>query len=139
VGKGADVPIEEADLVLPLVNPREVATGAHQPQQKQPRLPPDPGDVDQHLEEVDLREVAGPVRQRDEDLSPLPAPLGHRRLHQGDPDRVALLDEQRVQPGRRQLLFAPGPTGGLGQQRLDPDRDPVPRRPGARLRLAPHR
>jgi len=107
------VPIEEADLVLPLVNPREVATGVHQPQQKQPRLPPDSSDVDQHLEEVDLREIAGPVRQRDEDLAPLSAPLGHRRLHQRDPDGVALLRQQRVQAGRRQLLLAARPAGGL--------------------------
>jgi hypothetical protein len=32
-------------------------------------------EIDQHLEEVDLREIAGPIRQRDKHLAPLPLPL----------------------------------------------------------------
>ena len=80
VREGAHVAVEKADLILPLVDPAEVAAGVHQPQQEEPRLAPHAGDVDQHLEEVDLGEIARAIRQRHEDLAPLPLPLGDRRL-----------------------------------------------------------
>src|SRR5262249_43357700 len=38
VRERAHVAIEKADLVLPLVDPREVAAGVHQPHQEEPRL-----------------------------------------------------------------------------------------------------
>ena len=79
VRERADVPVEKADLILALVDPREVAARVHQPHQEQPRLAARPVDVDQHLEEVDLGEIARPIRQRHEDLAALPLPLGDRR------------------------------------------------------------
>ena len=54
VREGAHVPIEKTDLILPLVDPREVAAGIHQPHQEQPRLAAGAGEIDQHLEEIDL-------------------------------------------------------------------------------------
>jgi len=80
VGERTDVAVQKAHLVVPLVNPREVAAGVHQPHQEQPRFPPDAGEIDEHLEEVDFRELAGPIRQRNEHLAPLPPPLGDRRF-----------------------------------------------------------
>src|SRR5205814_8473775 len=44
-----------ADLVM---EGRLRSAGVHQPHQKHPGLAACPGDVDQHLEEVDLREAA---------------------------------------------------------------------------------
>ena len=49
--KGTDVPIEEANLILELVNPPEVAPGIHQAQQKEPGLLPRAVYLDEHLEE----------------------------------------------------------------------------------------
>ena len=80
VRKRADVPVEKADLILPLVDPREVAARVHQPHQEEPRLAAGPVDVDQHLEEVDLGQIARPIRQRHEDLAALPLPLRDRVL-----------------------------------------------------------
>ena len=39
VRERADVPVEKADLILALVDPREVAARVHQPHQEEPRLP----------------------------------------------------------------------------------------------------
>jgi hypothetical protein len=45
-----------------------------------------------------------------------PLPLGDRLLDQRDADRLALGDQQLVQPRRRQPLLAAGPVLGLLQQ-----------------------
>jgi hypothetical protein len=74
------VHIEEADLVLPLIHTREVAARVHQPHQKEPPLASRTVDVDEYLEEIDLREIAGPMRQRDKHLRSLPLPLGEGLL-----------------------------------------------------------
>ena len=58
VRKRAHVSVEKADLILALVDPREVAAGLHQSHQEQPGFAAGPVDVDQHLEEVDLSEIA---------------------------------------------------------------------------------
>jgi hypothetical protein len=81
VREGPHVPIQEARLVLPLVDPGEVATRVHQPHQEEPRLPTHRVEIDEHLEEVHLGELARPIRQRDKHLAPLPSPLRHGRLH----------------------------------------------------------
>ena len=65
---------------LALVDPREVAPGVHQPHQKQPRLAADAVQIDEHLEAIDLREIARPIGQRHEHLTPLPLPLRNGRL-----------------------------------------------------------
>jgi hypothetical protein len=65
-----DVAVEKADLILPLADPRKVATRVHQPHQEEPRLAADPVDVDKHLKEVDFGEIARPIRQRHEHLAP---------------------------------------------------------------------
>jgi hypothetical protein len=93
VRKGADVPVEKADLILALVDPRKVAARIHQAHQEEPRLPARPVDVDQHLEEVNLRQVARPVRQRHEHLAALALPFGDRFLDDGHPDAEALGDQ----------------------------------------------
>ena len=84
----ADVPIEKADLVLPLVDPGEVAARVHQPHQEEPRFAPRSGKVDEYLEEVDLGKVARPIRERHKDLAPPPSPFGHRLFHEHDADVV---------------------------------------------------
>jgi hypothetical protein len=119
VRKRPDVAVEKADLILAPVDPREVAAGVHQPHQKQPRFPPGAVHVEQHLEEVDLDQVSRPIGQRDKHLATLALPLGDRRFHDGDADPMALADQQLVEPRRRQLLLAAGPSTRLGQQRLD--------------------
>lgn len=48
---------------------------------------------EEHLEEVDFRQIAGPVRERHEDLAALPLPLRHRRFHERGPDLVAFADQ----------------------------------------------
>jgi hypothetical protein len=53
-GWAANVPVEEADLSLPRVEPREVAPRVHQAHHEHVRLASLAGDVDEHLEEVDL-------------------------------------------------------------------------------------
>ena len=82
--------VEKADLILPLVDPREVTARIHQPHQEEPRLAADAVDVDQHLEEVDLGEIARPIRQRHEDLAALPLPLRHRVFDDGHADALPL-------------------------------------------------
>lgn len=136
VRKGAPVPIQEADLVLPLVDPREVAARVHQPHQKEPRLAPRAVDLDEHLEEIDFREIARAIRQRHKDLSPLPLPLRHGILNQRDADSLPLGDQQLVQPRRRQPLLAARPLDGLCQQLLDTRAHRLPHGPGPRRRLS---
>jgi hypothetical protein len=88
VREGPDVAIEEADLVLALVDPSEVAAGVHQPHQEEPRLAPRPTDIDEHLEEIDFGEVTGPIRERHEDLTALALPLGDRFFDEVTPTRA---------------------------------------------------
>ncbi len=135
VRERADVSVEKADLILALVNPREVAARVHQAHQEEPRLPAGPVDVDQHLEEVDLGQIARPIRQRHEDLAALPLPLGDRVFDDGHADAVAFGQQQRVQPRGGQPLLAARPSHRVGQQRLHPLGDRIPHRPRPRRRL----
>ncbi|MEQ1871260.1 MAG: hypothetical protein ABL961_14695 [Vicinamibacterales bacterium] len=113
------MPVETTDPILPLVGPGEVAALAHQPHQEEPGLAARPVDVDQGLEEVDLGETARSLRQRHEDLAPLPLPLRYR----GFDHRDAPPGGPRRRPARAtaspSALPAPGPLGRLGQQRFD--------------------
>ena len=130
VRKGADVPIEKADLILALVNPREVAARVHQPHQEQPRLAAGAIDVDQHLEEVDLGEIARPIRQRHEDLAALPLPFCDRLFDDGHADALALSPQQLVESRGGQPLLAPSPPHRFGEQHLHAVGDRIPDRPG---------
>lgn len=134
------MPVEEADLVLPLVDPGEVAARVHQAHQEQPRLAPGAVDVDEHLEEIDLGELPWPVRQRHEDLAPLPLPLGDGFLDHRHADAVAFGEQHLVESRGGQPLFAACPLRRLGKQGLHPRGDRIPdrARPGGLLRL-PHR
>jgi hypothetical protein len=55
--EGARVPVEKADLILPLVDPTEIPAGVHQAQHKEPRLPSLARDINEHFEEIDLRQI----------------------------------------------------------------------------------
>jgi len=112
-----DVAVEKADLILALVDPGEISAGVHQPHEEEPRLAAGAIHVDQHLEEVNLGEIAGPIRQRHEDLATRPLPLRDRVFDDRHPDAVALGDQQLVQSRRRQPLFAARPPHRLGQER----------------------
>ena len=125
--EGPHVPIEKTDLVLALVDPGKVAAGVHQPHQKEPRLATGAVEIDEHLEEVDLGEIPGPIRQRHEHLATLALPLGDRLFDERDADPMALGDQQLVEPRGGQLLFPAGPLRRLGQQRRPPARSPRPR------------
>jgi hypothetical protein len=109
VRKRADVPVEKADLILALVDPREVAARVHQSHQEEPRLAAGPVDVDQHFEEVDLREVAGPIGQRHEHLASLALPLGDGLFDKRDTDAMTVGDQQFMQPRRGELLLGARP------------------------------
>ena len=114
--EGPDVSIEEAELVLALANPGEVAAGLHQPHQKEPRLAPARAiEIDQHLEEVDVGEIPWAIRQRHRDLATLALPLGYGLFHERHADSMPLGHEQLVQPRRRQPLLARGPLDRLGE------------------------
>jgi hypothetical protein len=63
---------------------------AERAHQEEPRLAAGPVDVDQHLEEVDLGEIAGPIRQRHEDLAALPLTSRDRVFDDGHADAVPL-------------------------------------------------
>ena len=139
VGECPDVAIEKADLVLSLVDPREVAARVHQPHQKEPRLPARAVDVEEHLEEIDLGEITRPIRQRHEDLAPLPLPLRHRRFYQRDADLLPLGHQQLVEPRRRQPLLAAGPPRRFDEQRLDARTHGLPHRARPWLRLRANR
>ena len=131
----ADVSVEKTDLILALVDPREVTARVHQPHQEQPRFAAGPIDVDQDLEEVDLGEIPGTIRQRHEDLATLPLPFRDRVFHDGHAHPVALAQQQRVQPRGGQPLLAARPSHRVGQHRLDPLSDRIPHRPRPRRRL----
>jgi hypothetical protein len=94
--KRARVPVEKADLILPLVDPAKIPTGVHQAQDKEPRLPALAGQVDQHLEEIDFGQIAGAVRQRNHHFPSLPLPLGDGLLDDRDPDGVAFPAQELV-------------------------------------------
>ena len=113
VRERAHVAVEKADLILALVDPGEVAARVHQPHQKEPRLATDAVEIDQDLEEVDLGEIARPIRQRHEDLAALALPLGDRLFDERDADPMALGDQQLVEPRGRQPLLAAGPLGPI--------------------------
>ena len=129
VRERAHVPVEKADLILTLVDPGEVATRVHQPHQKEPRLPTDAVEIDQHLEEVDLGEIARPIRQRHEHLAALALPLGDGLFDERDADPMALGDQQLVEPRGRQPLLATGPSARFGQQPVHPVTHGLPDRP----------
>ena len=129
--EGPDMAVEKADLVLARVDPAKVAAGIHQAQQKQPRFAPHAGEVDQDLEEIHFRQLAGPIRQRNHDLAPLALPLGHRVFDQRHADPMAFFHQQLVQPRRGQPLLAARPVLRAGQQRLNP-RPHLRPRPAAR-------
>src|SRR5262245_12671357 len=50
-------------------------------------------DVDEDLEEIDLGEVARPIRERHEDLAPLTLPLGYCFFDDRGADAMALADQ----------------------------------------------
>jgi heme exporter protein D len=101
----AHVPIEKAVLVLVLVEPREVAPRVHEPHHEEPCSMSLPVEVDPHLEEGDLRELARPIRQRHEDFSSLPFPLGHQLLDHRLADDVALFSQELPESARREPLL----------------------------------
>ena len=110
--KRSDVAIEKADLILTLVDPREIAAGRHQPHQKQPRLPSHTIEIDEHLKEIDLGQVARPVRERHKHLTLRPPPLGDGLFHQRHADAMPVPTEYSVRVvavavvGRRLLPFS---------------------------------
>ena len=85
--KRADMAVEKADLILPLVDPRKVATGVHQTQDEEPLLLSLATEIDEHFEEIDLGQSAGAIGQRNHDFAPLPLPLRDGRFHDRDADR----------------------------------------------------
>ena len=135
VGKRAHMSVEKADLILPLVNPCEVAARVHQAHQKEPRLPARPVNVDQHLEEVDLREIARAIRQRHEDFATLPFPFRDSVFDDRHADAVPLGQQQLVQPRGGQPLLAARPPHRFGQQCVHPIGHRVPDRPRPRRGL----
>ena len=135
----AHVPVEEADLVLAIVEPGEVAARVHQPQEEHPRLAARAPDVDEHLEEVGLGEVARPVDQRHEDLLPLPLPLGDELLDERGADVAPLGDEQAMELRRGEPLLTTRPPRRLGEEHLEARPHRLERRPPPCGRLAPAR
>jgi hypothetical protein len=123
--EGTHVPVEKAHLVLPRVEPREVATRVHQPHHEHPGFASLAGDVDEHLEEIDLRQLARLVHQRSEDLLASSLPLGHQLADHAIADGVPLRDQQLVQPRCRQLLLAAGPARSLAEQLLEARPDSI--------------
>ena len=138
--EGAHVAIEKADLVLALVDPREVAAGVHQPHQKEPRLAARA-----------RRRRRAPRRSRPRRDRPGRYVSGTNtsrrcRFHSATasltsvtPTRCPSATQQLVQPRRRQLLLAAGPLRRFRQQRLHPRADlrPTPAAPAAPLPSAP--
>lgn len=139
VRKRAHVSVEKADLILALIDPAEVAARVHQAQQKEPRLPPDARDVDEHFEEVNLGQIARAIRQRDHDLAALPPPLGDRLFDQRHADGMALRPQQLMQPRGGQALLAARPLRRRREQRRDARRHERPDRPPPRRRIVPPR
>jgi len=86
--EGAHVPVEEGHLILAGIEPGEVPSRVHQPQEEHPCLAPLAADIDEHLEEVDLAEVAGLVHERDEHLLSPALPLRDHLPHHAAADGV---------------------------------------------------
>jgi hypothetical protein len=139
VSKRPHVTVEEAHLVLPLVEPGEVAARVHEPHHEKMRPAAHAGDVDQHFEEVDLGKLAGTVDERHEDLSPSPLPFRHGRLHQRLADVVAFGDEHLVEPCRGQPLLAARPSRRRLEQLSDSRPDLLPHPTTSRRRFDPLR
>ena len=97
----AHVSVEKAQLILPRAEPREVAARVHQAHHEHPRFLPLAGEVDEHLEEIDLREISRRIHERHKHLAAATFPLANGLGDRGDPDLVPLADEHRVQPRRR--------------------------------------
>jgi hypothetical protein len=89
VSERAHVPVEKARLVLTWIEPREVAARVHQAHHEHVRLASLTVDLDEHLEEVDLGQVAWLVHERDEHLLALSSPLAGDLLHDGVADAMA--------------------------------------------------
>src|SRR3989441_2279841 len=147
--EGAHVPVEKGHLILARIEPGEVAPRVHQPQEEHPRLAPLGAHIDEHLEEVDLAEVAGLVHERDEHLLPPALPLRDHLPYHAVADDVALRQEQLVQARCGQSLLAACPARRLREQLLEARPDALldrtralDRRPQARpgpLDVAPDR
>ena len=127
VREGAHVAVEKADLILPLVDPAEVAARVHQAQQEQPRLPP----LGRRRRPAPRRSRPPPDRRADTSAESTPraaaasTPPPPPRTSV-TPTAMALGPQQLMQPRRRQPLLAARPLPRLGQQRLDPRRRPPP-------------
>lgn len=117
--EGAHVPVEKAHLILPRVEPREVAARVNQPHHEHPGFAPLAGDVDENLEEIDLRQLAQLAHMRNEDLLAPSLPLGHQLADHAIADGAPLRDQQLVQPRCRQPLLTPGPARSLAEQLLE--------------------
>jgi hypothetical protein len=100
------VTVEEAGLILPRVQPRKVAPRVHQAHHEHVRLASLAGDIGEHLEEVDLRQVARAVPQGHEHLLPLPLPLADDVLDDGLADDDALVPQHAMQARRDESLLA---------------------------------
>jgi hypothetical protein len=96
VGHGSEVlershvSVEKADLVLPIVDAGVVAPGMHQAHDQHPGFPSGAGHVDEHLEEIHLRQIARVVHEWHEHFPSLALPLGDHLSHQGHADGVPL-------------------------------------------------
>ena len=118
--EGANVPIEEGELILALVEPGEVPSGVHQPHQEEPGPAPLACEVDRDLAEVDLRPIAGAMDQRHVDPGAPPSPLAQIRQHGRQPDLVALVPQRPEQPPAGDALLRRGAPRPLLEQLLKP-------------------
>ena len=84
------------------------------------RLAPYAVDLDPHLEEINLRLVAGIVDERDEGLGLAEPSLPEHGADGRLADRKAFLDEFSVQAGPGHPLLRGGPRRPLREQLLDP-------------------
>ena len=100
VGKRPHVAVEKGQLIAALVEPGELASRVHQPQQELPGFAPLAADLHHHLEEVDLR-FARAINQRHINLGALPPPLAPVVAHQCPADLIAFRPELPMQPHRR--------------------------------------
>src|SRR5262245_13609385 len=104
-----------------------------------PRLAALAIEIDEHLEEVDLRQIARVVDERNEYLSTTAPPLGDGAPHGRHADLEAFLAQHAAQASRRESLVSAGPARGLREDRLDACPNVVQHRRGARLRLDANR
>ncbi|HEX4352651.1 MAG TPA: hypothetical protein VHZ95_07055 [Polyangiales bacterium] len=119
VRERADVTVEKARLVLARIEPREIALRVHEAHHEHVRFAPLAADVDEHLEEVDLGEVAGLVHQRHEHLFAPPLPLANDVFDGRIADDDSLAAQHRVQARSGQPLFAGRPMLRVLEQRFD--------------------